>query len=273
MAVKCINRYAEGVLTCSEEQHYRGEILLADASLVRILSGELKVVQADRTHTFGSGDTLLFPRQQLATLIKYPQDGQPYKSVIMGLPMAVLRAYYAKRDVGRLPPAATGIRPLAKSPLLDGFFASILPYFELENTLPEKLAALKMEEAIEILRSLDNHLDGVLSDFSETGKINLADFMEQHYMFNIPLEQFSHLTGRSLTTFKRDFTRAFQTTPQRWLTRKRLELAHHHLAEKHQKPVDIYIETGFENLSHFSYAFKKHFGYSPTDLAGPIAKR
>lgn len=31
-------------------------------------------------------------------------------------------------------------------------------------------------------------------------------------------------------------------------------------------PVDIYLETGFENLSHFSYAFKKQVGYAPTTL-------
>ncbi|RZJ76456.1 MAG: AraC family transcriptional regulator, partial [Flavobacterium sp.] len=29
---------------------------------------------------------------------------------------------------------------------------------------------------------------------------------------------------------------------------------------------EVYYETGFENLSHFSYAFKKHFGYAPTRL-------
>lgn len=85
-------------------------------------------------------------------------------------------------------------------------------------------------------------------------------------MFNMPLEKFGYLTGRSLTTFKRDFHKAFNSTPQRWLTKKRLELAHYQLNEKNKKPVDIYYETGFENLSHFSFAFKKQFGYSPTEL-------
>ncbi len=42
-------------------------------------------------------------------------------------------------------------------------------------------------------------------------------------MFNMSLEKFGYLTGRSLTTFKRDFFKTFKTTPQRWLTQKRLE--------------------------------------------------
>lgn len=264
MAQRLINRYAEIVLTCSETQHYRGEMVLEDHSLVRILSGELKVVQANRTYTFVPGDTLLFPRNQLSTLIKYAKNGNAYQAVVMRLPTSLLRDYYTKNAITLPKPHAYGIVPLNKSPLLESVFASILPYFELESQLPEKLVEVKLEETIEVLRSIQPNIDSILSDFSETGKINLADFMEQNFMFNIPLEKFSYLTGRSLTTFKRDFKKAFHTTPQRWLTQKRLELAYYQLTERQRKPVEVYYETGFENLSHFSHAFKKHFGYSPT---------
>lgn len=85
-------------------------------------------------------------------------------------------------------------------------------------------------------------------------------------MFNLTLEKFGYLTGRSLTTFKRDFKKAFNSSPQKWIIQKRLELAHYQLSEKGRKPKDLYLEIGFENLSHFSFAFKKHFGYAPTEL-------
>jgi AraC-like DNA-binding protein len=82
----------------------------------------------------------------------------------------------------------------------------------------------------------------------------------------MPIEKFGYLTGRSLSTFKRDFKKAFNTTPQKWLTEKRLRLAHYQLTEKRRKPIDVFYEVGFENLSHFSYAFKKQYGISPTEL-------
>lgn len=264
MAEKQINRYAEIVLACSEDQHYRKELILDDHSLVRIISGELKVVQADRTHTFGAGDTLLFPRNQLSTLIKYPKDGRPYKAMVLMLTTSHLRDYYSNHVTGLMKHHSHQLLPLEINPLLESFFASILPYFDLESKLPERLVMVKIEEAIEILRSINKDIDGILSDFSESGKIDLVDYMEKNYMFNIPIEKFSQLTGRSLATFKRDFKKAFHTTPQRWLTQKRLELAHYHLAKTNGKPADVYYETGFENLSHFSYAFKKHFGYAPS---------
>jgi AraC-like DNA-binding protein len=97
--------------------------------------------------------------------------------------------------------------------------------------------------------------------------------MERNFMFNMPLEKFGYLTGRSITTFKRDFKKAFNTSPQRWLTQKRLELAHYQFVEKNKKPIDVCYEVGFENLSHFSYAFKKQFGYTPTALLEQRARQ
>jgi AraC-like DNA-binding protein len=141
----------------------------------------------------------------------------------------------------------------------------LIPYFEIKD-LPENIASLKITEAISILRTIDEEIDHVLANFEEPGKIDMVGYMEKNFMFNMPIEKFGYLTGRSLTSFKRDFKKAFNTTPQKWLTQKRLELAHYQFVEKSKKPIDVCYEVGFENLSHFSYAFKKHFGYAPTEL-------
>ncbi|WP_148230661.1 helix-turn-helix domain-containing protein [Chitinophaga pinensis] len=90
--------------------------------------------------------------------------------------------------------------------------------------------------------------------------------MSHNYKYNIPLLSFGKLTGRSLSTFKRDFTKIFDTTPEKWLQKKRLEQAHYLILKKKQRPSDIYLEVGFENLSHFSFAFKKQYGMTPTEL-------
>jgi AraC-like DNA-binding protein len=259
------NPLAEIVVTCLEEKYLRNEVMLDDHCFVRIISGEVKIILSDTSQIFGPGDTILFPRRQLSTVIQYPKDSQAYKCVLIKFKRDRLKDYYsrsrAKKSIERLP----AIKAYEKHPLIESYFASLLPYFELQDELPEKLLALKIEEAITILRTIDECVDTVLADFSEPGKIDLADFMEQNYMFNMPLDKFSYLTGRSLTTFKRDFSEIYGITPQRWLTKKRLKLAHYMLSERKQKPVEVYREAGFENLSHFSYAFKKQFGYAPKE--------
>jgi AraC-like DNA-binding protein len=238
--------------------------------LVWFLSGETKIVQADATYLFKKGNIFLIPRNQLATIINYPKDGLPHKTVVMHLDTERLRNFYANLAVKPKALPSQKIYSFSNHPLLESCLASLVPYFEMKE-LPDDIASLKIAEAISILRTIDKGIDNVLANFEEPGKIDLVSYMEKNFMFNLPLEKFGYLTGRSLTTFKRDFGKAFNNTPQRWLTQKRLELAHYQFIEKKKKPIDVCYEVGFENLSHFSYAFKKQFGYSPTELIGKQA--
>lgn len=254
------------------EKHYSNETLYPKNTLTRIVSGGARAVQADNEYIFRAGDTILIPRNQLGRVTKYPVDGQPFKSISICYTQELLQKYYASHLAARVQPSSPKIKIFGQHPLLESLFSSLSPYFTLPDELPADIFAIKVEESISILRAIDSGVDSILGHFEEPGKIALADFMEKNYMFNMPAEKFGYLTGRSLSTFKKDFKSAFNTTPQKWLTQKRLELAHYHIFEKKRKPSDVYFEVGFENLSHFSFAFKKHFGYNPTNSRQPLNK-
>ncbi len=254
-------------LSSYEDKLFKTEVVFDHHMLVWFISGETKIIQADQNYLFKTGDIFLIPRNQLATIINYPKDGEPHKSVVMHLSIDRLREFYANLNIKPKVSATQKIRSFDKHPLLESCLASLIPYFDVQEKFPENIASLKITEAISILRTIDKSIDNILANFEEPHKIDLSNFMEKNFMFNMPLEKFGYLTGRSLTTFKRDFHKIYNTTPQRWLTQKRLKLAHYELVEKNRKPVEVYLETGFENLSHFSYAFKKQFGLTPTELA------
>ena len=61
--------------------------------------------------------------------------------------------------------------------------------------------------------------------------------------------------------------KVFGTTPGNWLKKKRLDEAYFQISHHNQKPSDVYLEVGFEDLSHFSFAFKKEYGKTPTEVA------
>ena len=244
--------------------HRFKEMIVPQHALSRIISGEAHVVHLGRRYVLGPGSTTLSARNQLARMTKVPKHNEPYRSVSIFFPEVFLQRYYAANKIQRVPQQMPEAIRFEQHPLLDSLFDSLLPYFNLPGELPQAVSLLKMEEAITILRSIDPNTDTILGQLPSPGKIALADYMEKNYMHNLPMEQFGYLTGRSLTTFKRDFKNAFHVPFQQWITRKRLELAHHHIFALERKPSDVYMEVGFENLSHFSFAFKKHFGYNPT---------
>ncbi len=253
-------------LSSFDDKFHRVDVLFEQHLLVWLISGETRIVHGDQTYWFGAGDTLFFPRNQLVTVFNYPKDGQPHQSAVMHLTKKRLTDFYTKNRVEVKQMVPPKFRTFKRHPLLKSCLDSLIPYFDLKEPLPEALASIKIEEAINILRIIDPGIDNLLANFDEPGKISLTDFMEQNYMFNMPIDKFGYLTGRSLTTFKRDFKRTFQTTPQKWLMEKRLELAHYQIREKKRKPSDVYMEAGFENLSHFGYVFKRRFGYAPTEF-------
>jgi len=253
-------------LSCYEDKLFKSELVFDYHMLVWFISGETRIVQADKSYVFGTGDIFLIPRNYLATIINYPKNGLPHKTVVMHLSTERLKQFYAHIDVRINKSHEQRVFSFNNHPLLESCLASLTPYFEVRGIFPENIASLKITEAISILRAIDKGVDSVLANFDEPGKIDLISFMERNFMFNMPLEKFGYLTGRSLSTFSRDFKKAFYSTPQRWLTKKRLELAHYYLAEKKKRPVEVFMEVGFEDLSHFSYAFRKQYGYPPTSL-------
>lgn len=155
---------------------------------------------------------------------------------------------------------------LPKSSLMKNFIRSLKPYYKGVMELDKSFEELKYEELLIILLKNEPNLSGILFDFSIPQKINLEEFMNRNFRFNVSNERFAYLTGRSLSGFKRDFKKIFNDTPNHWLVKKRLKEAYFLIDKKKQKPSDIYLDLGFESLSHFSVAFKNFFGKTPTEL-------
>lgn len=141
----------------------------------------------------------------------------------------------------------------------------MVPYFDTLIKPTEELIRLKIREGVNILLNINpDYFYPCLFDFSEPWKIDILEYMNENYAYDLTLEELASFTGRSLSSFKRDFQKISDLTPQKWLVKKRLEVAHELLREKKKKVSDVYQEVGFKNLSHFSQAFKKYFGVAPS---------
>ena len=150
--------------------------------------------------------------------------------------------------------------------LLQGLISGIEAGVDNNFRANQPLTYLKIQECINVLTYLRPGLHNWFSRMNSLQRINLKDFMECHYQDNLPLEQLAQASGRSLSTFRRDFLKVFGTTLGKWLLTKRLEEAYVLIKEKKLKPSEFLLDLGFESFSHFSHSFKAYFGIQPSIL-------
>ena len=151
----------------------------------------------------------------------------------------------------------------ANRPDIVSLFESMTPYFDSDIPPTDELLKLKMTEGILILLNTDKNVYASLFDFTEPWKIDILDFMNENYMYDLSVEEIASFTGRSLASFKRDFKKISPLSPEKWVIQKRLEQARRKI-DNGKKVSDICFEEGFKSLSHFSTAYKRKYGVPPT---------
>ena len=256
------------LISCYYKKSVNGEDIVNRHAFAYQITGSLTVQDGREKVIFQPGDFRFNVRNRLAKFVKQPGESDPFKSLSLQFDEETLREF---ADEHHLVAEATSYVPpsfqLKKHPLLQNFVDSLqqsLPYFSEGNN---DLMKIKLKEALIVLLKVQPELKDILFNFQTPGKINLKAFMERNFRFNLSLARFAYLTGRSISTFKRDFLGEFSMTPAKWLQQKRLDEAYYLLKEEKFKTTDVYAEVGFEDLSHFSFVFKKHFGINPSSIS------
>lgn len=94
-------------------------------------------------------------------------------------------------------------------------------------------------------------------DFRKTINANLYS--------NLSLEEWAHLAGVSLATFKRIFKEIYGAAPMKYLTERKLERACELLSQSDRGIMDIALESGFNSLGTFNRNFKSHYHLTPSE--------
>ena len=254
--------------SCYAKKSSEGEQFVPEHIFGYIFSGSSEMYLGNKKYIFKEGDFRFFRRNQLIRYTKMPPPGGAYKSISITMDQGTLRSMSNETNL-HMNRVYTGENALLLKPnsLFANYIDSLTPYLNGTGDFNRALTALKVREAIMILLETNPVLKDVLFDFSEPGKIDLEAYMNEHYKFNVDLNRFAYLTGRSLATFKRDFDKIFHMAPNRWLQQKRLNDAYYLIKEKGWKSSDVYLEVGYKDLSHFSFAFKKAYGIAPSRLS------
>jgi AraC-like DNA-binding protein len=112
--------------------------------------------------------------------------------------------------------------------------------------------------------------DAAMSPGTRFGAV--LNHVRDHYREPITNTQLARLAGLSVRAFERKFLAAFRVPPQRYLRKLRLRMASHALVFSHRSIVEVALDCGFADQSHFTREFRRHFGRTPRDYRAWYAR-
>ena len=131
----------------------------------------------------------------------------------------------------------------------------------------EELLKLKLKEIILLLAKTDNAaaIRDLLSRLFNKADIDFKQVIEANIYNNLSLDELALLCNMSLSTFKREFDKNYDSSPAKYIRKRKLAKAAELLKNTNNRISDVAYDCGFSDLSHFSKSFQKAYQLSPTD--------
>lgn len=263
-------QYNDIYFSCIHQEKLKERFRLSDHALIYVKSGSLEIESPSGTLTIMPGQCIFVRKDSNLTLAKsMAEDGEPYKAITMVLKRRFLLDYYRRMPKELLPHSCErsqdSILIIPSRPDVSSLFLSLMPYFWSDDKPDGQWLENRRTEGLNCILRTDNDVYASLFDFTSRWKIGLVDFMEDNYTLDLSLEELANYSGRSLSTFNRDFRKVFGTSPQKWIIARRLQSARDMLREGRMQVQEVMADVGFCNLSYFSRIYKDAFGYPPSE--------
>lgn len=264
-------KYNDIIRVFMHRREIQRERVVKEHTLFYVLEGAIDINEQGNITTLHSGECAFIRRDHRVRLCHHTgNEGAPHRSMAFNFPHKLLMQYWhtlKKRDLPRdAKGLAASVLKIPARPDVKSLFQSFMPYFDFSLEPDEEWIKLKLAEGIQAILRTDENVYASLFDFTTLWRTDIMTYMEENYKYNLSVQELAHYTGRSLSTFKRDFKKVCDITPEKWIVNRRLEEAYKLLKANQLQVQEVAMEVGFTNLSYFSRAFKDKYGISPSQV-------
>ena len=242
-----------------------------EARFVYVVNGTSKLNSPNGRTDLTNGDGFIMKCENFVNNWQPNADGSPTEVVVLQLyPDSLKEAYN-----GELPDVFqeksklenNPVEKVAPNPLMKNFVESLRPYLDTPGLIDEEFLKIKIRELILVLLNSDTNgrVKGILSMLFTSSNFAFEEIVEANLYENLKLDDLAFMAGMSLSTFKRKFSKVYDSSPTQYIKQKRLEKACQLLVKTDNRISDIAYDCGFNELGYFSKTFQKTFNISPSD--------
>ncbi|MCX2585648.1 AraC family transcriptional regulator [Pedobacter sp. MR22-3] len=252
---------------CTHEAEIEGTMFLQEHLLLFVLAGTNKLSYGNQLLYVNQHEMILLKKSTVVHYQKIADSNNVFDCMMFSIPDGLLKSFLSTSDLMMPSKTETTTVDEDSHPMNDrllSFAESLKPYFyDGEIVLPGQIR-LKFMEMLYDVATCNTHLFQQILQLNKPMVAAIHDVMERHYMSSLTIKDFAYLSGRSLSSFKRDFQQIYNTSPEVWIRNKRLERAKTLLESTALNVSEIGNTLGFENISHFSKVFREKYSCSPT---------
>ena len=247
----------------------KGTFFLEQHLLYVVLGGEVRLTCGKQTCIVHKNEMVLLRR---AHSVSYEKQGDKqtglFESLLFAITDELISDFLTQQHI-TIPQMAEelGVKVSPMSERLVAYCWSLSPYFNDPSQTNPDLLRLKVMELLFNVMECSKNIFRQMLQLRQPVKVDVHRVVEENYTSPISLEELAYLSGRSLSSFKRDFQSIYGETPAKWIREKRLSKAHQMLQASQMSVADVAYSLGFENPTHFSRIFKQQYGMSPSSLA------
>lgn len=255
------------VQSCIYSSGKTGSMFLEEHLLLVVLQGTYVVRYGNEKYILEKNQMVLLNK---SIVVEYDKSGDPEHDNISECIMFFLKDTFLREFVRKvdLPTnKSEGISPISVKNMtqrLLGFIQSLIPYFNEPDKIDAGLIQLKMHELLYGITHADRKLLQQLLQLTKQDSCDISQVLEENYMSPVSINDLAYLSGRSLSSFKRDFKSIYNIPPSQWIRKRRLGKAKELLSTTEMSVTDVCYTTGFENVSHFAKVYKSHHGHPPS---------
>lgn len=244
----------------------KGSFFLEQHLLYVVLGGEVKLTCGRQTCVVRKNEMVLLRR---AHSVSYEKRGDAktglFESLLFAITDELISDFLTQQHIAiPLTTEELGVKVSPMSDRLVAYCWSLSPYFNDPSQTNPGLLRLKVMELLYNVMDCSKNIFRQMLQLRQPVRIDIYRVVEENYTSPISLEELAYLSGRSISSFKRDFQSIYGETPAKWIREKRLSKARQMLQSSRMSVADVAYSLGFENPTHFSRIFKQQYGLPPS---------
>jgi AraC family transcriptional regulator, exoenzyme S synthesis regulatory protein ExsA len=229
-----------------------------------VLKGTLVVENDSGAKAQVNENQMIFLPKGLYTISDILPENGTFESVIFFFDEEVISNFVHTNNITPKKEPCVAYKLMDYMPEVRVFTESLLQLYKKRSVATRQITKLKLYELLNLLSfARGSCLIEALATLNNKARKSLREFMELNYSKPLGIEDYAYLTGRSISSFRRDFIEQYNVSPKQWLIDKRLEKARQLLRLNNTTVSQVALEVGYENFSHFVKAFHKKYGVPP----------